>query len=903
MNELLTPFYEEVVLKYHLFNGLFLTLPFGGTEEAGTLLSVFAKHCQTEINKGKNPSAIIKSFFAKNGHIQNEKDEINLLFRMMQFVERQVVLFDALEDAAFADTHNLKGRGSLHNLFIKVINNQRRQDFIKQISDYQVKIVLTAHPTQFYPYSILAILTQLGPALRNNNLKQISLLLLQMGKTSFRQRQKPTPLQEAQSLLWYLENIFYPVIPEIQAEIDHALKDFSYQGKKLTPPIGLQCSALDGITLAVTPDSSEPPPKCIELGFWPGGDRDGNPFVTAETTLEVARLLKSRILRMYIRELAQLVKKLTFEGILDPLEGIKKKVEDTFLQSQLTTAQKPNAAVYLNDTALLSDLEQLKTLLIIEHNSLFLNLLEQFITKIRCFGFYFAAMDMRETANIHREVCAALLKELAKDTHIHINPKQLQSYTQLSDIQKITVLEELIQQKITYQPPSQQSNKLLESNMLSLATIPAIQMQNGEKGLCRYIISNTSSALDLLELLALLHLTPGFKHRISVDIIPLFESITDLENCKQIMTQVYDNTTYRAHLQQRGNNQIIMLGFSDGTKDGGYVAANWSIYQAKLQLTALSKQYGIHVTFFDGRGGPPARGGGKTHAFYRSLGSKIKHRRPQLTVQGQTISTNFGTHDSAKYNIEQLLTASLEDLIFTEEANDLTDKEIELLEQLSLAGKTAYLDLKNNKLFVPYLEQMTPLKFFSELNIGSRPTTRKKTAQLRLTDLRAIPFVGSWSQLKQNIPGYYGFGSALQQLIKQGKQKALSQLYDHSLFFRTLVENTMMSLSKTYFPLTAYMKKDPEFGGFWQKLSAEAELTKKLLLKISGQTCLLEADTLNRESIKLREEIVLPLLVIQQFAMMRLKELADQDSNLSTIYKKMILKAMAANTNASRNSA
>lgn len=211
---------------------------------------------------------------------------------MLQFIERQIVLFDALEDAVFAVTHDLAGLGSLQSLITKVKNHEQQRNFIRQICDYQTRIMLTAHPTQFYPTPVLGILTQLVAALDNNDLKKISLLLLQMGKTSFKQHHKPTPYQEANSLIWYLENIFYAVIPEIQQHIAIMLRDFGYDGKN---------------------------PNCIDLGFWPGGDRDGNPNVMFTTTLEVARLLKTRILRMYILDLRQLVKKLTFEGVLEKL--------------------------------------------------------------------------------------------------------------------------------------------------------------------------------------------------------------------------------------------------------------------------------------------------------------------------------------------------------------------------------------------------------------------------------------------------------------------------------------------------------------------------------------------------------------------------------------------------------
>lgn len=869
----LANFHDEVVLKYHLFNGLFLTLPFGDTEETGTLLSLFSKYCQTAIQQKKSPQEIIDHFFKRQLHTEDESTKIDSLFKMLQFVERQIVLFDALEDAAFTKTHNITGQGSLQNLISKTKYQGRQQQFIQQLTNYRIRIVLTAHPTQFYPAPVLGILTQLIYALGNNDFKLVSLLLLQMGKTSFRHRQKPTPYEEAHSLVWYLENTFYPTIPKILCGINNAIDDFSSS----------QQSAIE----------------CIDLGFWPGGDRDGNPHVTPQVTVQVAQLLKIRILRMYMQDLRQLVKKLTFDGILDRLEDVRTRLEQTHLASQLNSLQALTAPIYTDVDELLVELQHLRTLLITKHNSLFLENLDEFIIKVRCFGFYFAAMDMRENAHIHRQLFGAILEQLATGNF----SAAITQYQQSSVTDKIILLEKLISSHPKINLPLSGSNPLLNNCAEAIAVIKQIQRQNGERGLNRYVISNTESALDVLELLVMCRLIGQFDGEISLDIIPLFESITDLENAAQTMEVLYQCGFYREHLSHRANTQVVMLGFSDGTKDGGYVTANWSIYKAKMALTTLSLHYGINVVFFDGRGGPPGRGGGNTHAFYRSLGSKIRHDNPQLTIQGQTISANFGTEEIAKYNLEQLLTAGLEDLVFPEQANDLLAADIDLLEQLSKASKTAYLELKHNPLFVAYLEQMTPLHFYRELNIGSRPASRSKSNQLKLSDLRAIPFVGSWSQLKQNIPGYYGLGTALQQLINQGKKSSLQHLYQHSLFFRTLVENAMMSLSKSFFPLTAYMKKYKIFGEFWQQLATEAELTKQLLLDISGQSQLLANDPLNRESIKLREEIVLPLLIIQQFAILRHAALEKDGNEQAVIYKKMILKALAANTNASRNSA
>tara|TARA_Y100000758_G_scaffold42243_1_gene27379 strand:- start:101 stop:1327 length:1227 start_codon:yes stop_codon:yes gene_type:complete len=393
---------------------------------------------------------------------------------------------------------------------------------------------------------------------------------------------------------------------------------------------------------------------------------------------------------------------------------------------------------------------------------------------------------------------------------------------------------------------------------------------------------------------------PGEK--IPIDFIPLFETIDDLKNAEKIVTALFENNIYRNHLTQRNNKQTIMLGFSDGTKDGGYLSANWNIYKARESLSSLSEKFGIKIVFFDGRGGPPARGGGNTHNYYVSLGSKIASTEIQITIQGQTISSKFGTIESARLNLEQLMTAGLDNLIFDDEHKKFKDKERTVLNDMSRYALDAYTELKNHKLFTPFLMEMSPLKYYNRTNIGSRPDKRSKSDQLDLTQLRAIPFVGAWSQLKQNIPGYYGLGTALKKLDDKGRIDEVYSLYKQSGFFRALIENSMQSMCKTYFPLTRYMKDDPVYGEFWTILKREYDLTETLILKISGQNELLEKNESIKESIALREETVLPLLVIQQYALMKLRENNLIDAQNKTL-EKIIIRSLFGNINASRNSA
>ena len=215
-------------------------------------------------------------------------------------------------------------------------------------------------------------------------------------------------------------------------------------------------------------------------------------------------------------------------------------------------------------------------------------------------------------------------------------------------------------------------------------------------------------------------------------------------------------------MKRRGNRQAIMLGFSDSTKDGGYLMANWSIYKAKVETDRNGPENtNIDLAFFDGRGGPPARGGGKTHRFYASMGSEIANEHIQLTIQGQTVSSQYGSVETARFNVEQLINAGIVSSLKTNENDLLNNNSKALISEMADESYSLFMALRQHPLFVEYLEKFSPLKLLSKINISSRPTKRNADAQLKLEDLRAISFVTSWSQLKQNIPGFYGVGTAI----------------------------------------------------------------------------------------------------------------------------------------------
>jgi len=540
---------------------------------------------------------------------------------------------------------------------------------------------------------------------------------------------------------------------------------------------------------------------------------------------------------------------------------------------------------------------EIKALLINDYQSLYLTELKDLIHKAKIFGFYFATLDIRQDSRIHSDVFLHISESLI-DAEAGIFPT---NYNELNEAEKILILA-----KIKGSINSEQfKDELAIKTIGSIEALKKIQQNNGEKGANRYIISNNQSALNVMEVFAMLKLT-AFHDNLTVDIVPLFETVDDLIRSGEIMEQLYSNKEYRAHLNNRNNKQTIMLGFSDGTKDGGYLMANWSIFKAKEQLTKISRKYNIKAIFFDGRGGPPARGGGKTHQFYASLGPTIENEEVQLTIQGQTISSNFGTTDSAQYNLEQLVSSGVSNEFFDSAKNTLSEEQKSIMDELAAISYKAYGDFKNHDKFLPYLENMSTLKYYAKTNIGSRPSKRKSSEQLNFSDLRAIPFVGSWSQLKQNVPGFYGVGTALLYFEQKGEFDKVISFYNNSKFFKSLIDNSMMAMKKSFFELTRYMENDPEFGDFWKLIYNEFITTKRLVLKLANHTELMQNYPVSKASIEVRESIVLPLLTIQQYALKIVQQLNSQqnpDKKQLEVYEKIITRSLFGNINASRNSA
>lgn len=842
----LEKFRQVVENKFQIYNSLFMSLPYDKMTNIGMLLPFLYEESRDGYEEGKSPEEIVEEFFKKHTEVTTEEQKQELLFKIIQYIERQVVLFDSIEDAAFQQLHSESDAGTVMQLHERALQEHKLGKVREKLEDFAVKVVFTAHPTQFYPNAVQRILHDLRSAILKDDINEIDLLLQQLGKTPFVNKERPTPLDEALSIIFYLRYVYYDTIGELY--------------KKLKQSFGSEDFDIHQ--------------DVFQLGFWPGGDRDGNPFVTADVTLKVANELRNSILKNYYNHLKDLRRRLSFRGVSEVLEKLSNELYNNIFKNENS----------ISSEAILKYLSEAEHILKTQHNGLFTNILVDYRDRVKIFGTHFATLDIRQDSRIHQKVIDELVTKYSN-----------QNVAELTNSEKVNIL---ISENIKANP-NDFEDEIIKETLKSVINVKEIQVKNGERGMHRYIISNSDTVEDVMNVFALFKVCGYEDKDINIDIVPLFETMEGLANAEKVMQDLYNDEVYQKHLAKRKREQTIMLGFSDGTKDGGYLKANWEIYATKERLSKVSEENDVKVIFFDGRGGPPARGGGKTHQFYASQGKTIANNKIELTIQGQTITSVFGNKDQAKYNFEQLLTAGIENEVFKNHKKDLTEKERTLIEELAELSYVKYVDLKENPLFIPYLQEISTLQYYGKTNIGSRPSKRGAGNELKFEDLRAIPFVGSWSQLKQNVPGFFGFGTAIKKLKDEDRIEEVKDLFRNSDFFKTLVLNSMMAMNKSYFPLTYYMKNHPKFGAFWQVLFSEYELSKEMMFEITGFHSLMEEEPVGRKSVKIREKIVLPLLSIQQYALMKLQK---NEGDRETL-EKLVTRSLFGNINASRNSA
>ena len=448
-------FHESVENKYRFLNSVFLGIALDSA--SGKMIRDFSRHVRECLEKNMHPADIISSFFPEE---IPEKEKIDLIFDIIKYIEREVVIFDAIEDAAFEKINNLNGPNSLQYVISDAIASGRGEAVTEYIKIQRVRIVLTAHPTQFYPGTILGIITDLNHAIRSNDLTAISALLSQLAFTPFFNKSRPSPYDEAVNLIWFLENVFYDAILNMQETV---MSNLPGQGPSLVNP------------------------RLVELGFWPGGDRDGNPFVNSETTRMVANRLRSSILQKYHREIRALKRRLTFRPVFERLKSI-----EAALFESINSEEAPKITL----DELVSSLKNIRKLQQDKYHGLYIRETEKLLNIIEIFRYHFATLDIRQDNRTHREAVKEILQSLGK----------YEQYPGLSAEEKLDFLFSI--------GPLSRTEGLSEQAAETLACIREIkniQRLNGEDGCNRYIISNCCDETDIFELLDFSHWRDGPK--------------------------------------------------------------------------------------------------------------------------------------------------------------------------------------------------------------------------------------------------------------------------------------------------------------------------------------------------------------------------------------------------------
>jgi phosphoenolpyruvate carboxylase len=790
-----------------------------------------------------------------------------------------------------------------------------REQMAALLADLQIELVLTAHPTEARRRTVLSKIARIGQALRKLNTERLlpreqealyrdlrgeiaSLWLTDRTRTA-----QPTPADEVRTAMYFVGQVFWTAFPMVYEMLDAALEKY-----------------YPGLTIEHA---------WLRLASWMGGDRDGNPNVTAEVTAETLHLHRGLAIENHRAALQDLSRRLSLNAQRFPLP------ESLSAWLAQRPALPPHAArigdrypdepyrlilaVLANDLAEASQ-DDMKTRLLSNapHTArirvedlrvplesiadtvppvLAHGLLENELRQLDIFRLYGARLDVREESSRINAALGEVLRGLGIT----------------SDFEKLDVdarrdlLVHLLSEPapdLARHPgvtPAGEETWALFQLIYRARTIYGTQLTGP------FIISMAHSAADVLTVLLM---AQWCNCAADLQIVPLFETIQDLENAQHIMAELFALPVYQDHLQSCPDGQMVMIGYSDSNKDGGFLMSNWALYQAQEQVAQVCRENRVRLTLFHGRGGTTARGGGPAN---RSIlaqpgGTVAGHYR--LTEQGEIITTRYSTIEMALRNLEQtvnavLLASSPVCLVPDPHIQEGCSQRVspqELPEEwradmalMAAAAREKYHHLVfETPGFIEYWQAATPIEEIKRMRIGSRPAARRPGAE-QVTKIRAIPWVFSWMQSRFNLPGWYGLGTGLSKLVVDQPQglSRLQDMYDNWPFFRVLVENAELSLSKADMCIAQMydtLVPDRELAGqIFEDIQSEYQRSVELLLRIKGQSELMSAEPVIQHSIKVRNPYVDPLNYLQVEMLRRLRALDDPDSAAAQPIREVIL--------------
>ncbi|MEL0463249.1 phosphoenolpyruvate carboxylase [Streptococcus pneumoniae] len=721
-----------------------------------------------------------------------------------------------------------------------------KENAVEILEHLNVVPVLTAHPTQVQRKSMLDLTNHIHSLLRkyrdvklglinkekwHNDLRRYIEIIMQ---TDMIREKKLKVTNEITNAMEYYNSSFLKALPHLTTEY-----------KRLAQAHGLNLKQA----------------KPITMGMWIGGDRDGNPFVTAETLKQSALTQCEVIMNYYDEKIYQLYREFSLST---SIVNVSKQVREMARQSKDNSIYREKelyrralfdiqSKIQVTKTYLIEDKEvgtRYETAndfykdLIAIRDSLLENKGESLISgdfvellqAVEIFGFYLASIDMRQDSSVY-EACVA---ELLKSAGIHSR------YSELSEEEKCDLLlKELEEDPRILSATHAEKSELLAKELAIFKTARVLKDKLGDDVIRQTIISHATSLSDMLELAILLK-EVGLvdTERARVQIVPLFETIEDLDHSEETMRQYLSLPLAKKWIASRNNYQEIMLGYSDSNKDGGYLSSCWTLYKAQQQLTAIGDEFGVKVTFFHGRGGTVGRGGGPTYEAITSQPLKSIKDRIRLTEQGEVIGNKYGNKDAAYYNLEMLVSAAINRMITQKKSDTNTSNRYEaIMDQVVDRSYDIYRDLVfANEHFYDYFFESSPIKAISSFNIGSRPAARKTITEIG--GLRAIPWVFSWSQSRVMFPGWYGVGSSFKEFIDKNPENIaiLRDMYQNWPFFQSLLSNVDMVLSKSNMNIAfeyAKLCEDEQVKAIYETILNEWQVTKNVILAIEGHDELL----------------------------------------------------------------
>ncbi len=744
----------------------------------------------------------------------------------------------------------------------------------------QLSPVLTAHPTEVSRKSIL---------LRQH---EVAALLDQRDRVQFtpaEQEDCDLALRSAVLTLWRTRM----VRPTRLAVVDEIKNGVSYYDETFFSELPRLYGQLQDLLNTRYPDIDWVLPPFFRIGSWIGGDRDGNPFVTADILRTALRLQSTAAIDFYLGEIHTLGSELPLSqllvGVTPELEALAARSNDASVQRNDEPYRRALIGIYARLAAtaltlnhhealrhavgqaqpyatcceLAKDLQVLVDSLERHGAGLIARgRLRRVLRAVQIFGFHLAPVDLRQNSEVHERTVAELL---ARAGHAA-------DYLALDEAARIALLrEELASPRLLYSPYATYSEET-QGELAIFFTARELRAKYGAAALSNAIISKTNGASDLLEVAVLLKEAGLFTHgespQLYLNIIPLFETIEDLRNSADIMRSLLADPVYRALVTSRGDEQEVMLGYSDSNKDGGFLTSGWELYKAEVDLAHVFAEAGVRLRLFHGRGGSVGRGGGPSYQAILAQPDGAVSGQIRITEQGEVISSKYSNPEVGRRNLEILAAATLEATLLKREGSTAPLGWREVMEDLSALAFSAYRDLVyETEGFTRYFRESTPISEIAGLNIGSRPTSR--TASDRIEDLRAIPWVFSWAQCRLMLPGWYGFGSAVEAWLKQNPDglATLQAMYADWPFFRSLLSNMDMVLSKADLAIAsryADLVTDAALRkAIFSRIRGEFELTCSHLLAIEQEDALLADNPLLRRSIRNRFPYMDPLNHLQ----------------------------------------